>query len=224
MATPRGAQHFDLEQRLRDLERQVQRLTSMSLRRSQLGVTSGDFAVTGGGSVLVEDGGSVDVDGGDVNVTGGGSVTVQGDGTFELRDASGDVVWSALDGPLKTKQVFQEDNSMNLATSFTSYGSRTVNVPNGYTKAAVLLMVSAGSTFSVSVGNVAVQPVVAGTSGPSISSGNSSASVATSFFSTDVTLGPGDTTIELHLKAKQSGGADSGSGNWHMSGMVLFTR
>src|SRR4051794_4906520 len=59
MATPRAAVHRDLEQRLRDLETQVRKLTSMGLRRDQLGVTSGDFVVSGGGSVIIKDAGDL---------------------------------------------------------------------------------------------------------------------------------------------------------------------
>lgn len=60
MATPRAAEHRDLEQRLRNLEQQVRELTGAALRRRQLNVTEGDFVVSGGGSVVVEDGGSIE--------------------------------------------------------------------------------------------------------------------------------------------------------------------
>lgn len=59
MATPRAAQHRDLEQRIRDLEQQVRALTSATLRREQLSVEQGDFVVSGGGGVVVRDGGGV---------------------------------------------------------------------------------------------------------------------------------------------------------------------
>lgn len=59
MATPAGAQHRDLEQRLRDMERQVQALTSALLHRRQQNVTEGDFVVSGGGDVIVRDGGAI---------------------------------------------------------------------------------------------------------------------------------------------------------------------
>jgi len=57
MATPRASVHRDLEQRLRDVEQEVQTLTGRALRRERLEVTSGDFEVSGGGDVVVRDGG-----------------------------------------------------------------------------------------------------------------------------------------------------------------------
>lgn len=62
MATPRAAEHRDLEQRIRDLEDQVRELTGAALRRSQLRVDSGDFVVSGGGSVYVREGGDLIVE------------------------------------------------------------------------------------------------------------------------------------------------------------------
>ncbi|WP_408895950.1 tail fiber domain-containing protein [Nocardioides sp. R1-1] len=59
MATPQGAKQQDLVQQIRDLEQQVRALTAASLRRQQLSVTEGDFVVSGGGSVILRDGGSV---------------------------------------------------------------------------------------------------------------------------------------------------------------------
>jgi hypothetical protein len=59
MATPRGAEHRDLEQRFKNLERTVRHLVSAALRREQLRVSRGDFVVSGGGDVVVQDGGSL---------------------------------------------------------------------------------------------------------------------------------------------------------------------
>lgn len=59
MATPRAAEHRDLEQRFRKLERQVRQLVAKALSRETLAVTSGDFTVSGGGDVVVQDGGSI---------------------------------------------------------------------------------------------------------------------------------------------------------------------
>jgi hypothetical protein len=61
MATPSGARHRDTEQRLLDLETGVRNLTAASLRRRQLSVTEGDFVVSGGGGVVIEDGGALQV-------------------------------------------------------------------------------------------------------------------------------------------------------------------
>ncbi|MBD8869297.1 hypothetical protein [Nocardioides donggukensis] len=98
MATPRAAQHRDLEQRLRDLESKVRELTGVALRRQQLSVTSGDFVVSGGGAVVVQDGGGVRVD------YASGSPAVQvtdqysegeyaGTGLLVERDGGGRLAW-----------------------------------------------------------------------------------------------------------------------------------
>jgi len=80
MATPRGSEHRDLEQRFRNLESRVRELASAALRRTQFNVTEGDFVVSGGGSAIVQDGGDLVVDdGGDVDVFGTGVVRVWGD-------------------------------------------------------------------------------------------------------------------------------------------------
>lgn len=57
MATPSGARHRDSEQRFLDLEAAVRSLTAASLRRRQLSVVEGDFVVSGGGGVIINDGG-----------------------------------------------------------------------------------------------------------------------------------------------------------------------
>lgn len=64
MATPTGALRQTLEQEIVNLNRQVRDLTAATLRRRQLGVTEGDFVVSGGGSVIVQDGGGVTVNDG----------------------------------------------------------------------------------------------------------------------------------------------------------------
>lgn len=58
MATPRGAQHRDVEQRIRDLEQRCASLANQVLRQRRLEVTQGDFVVSGGGGIHIGDGGS----------------------------------------------------------------------------------------------------------------------------------------------------------------------
>jgi len=85
MATPEGAKHRDLEQRLRDLDQKVRELAPSALRRTRLAVDQGDFVVSGGGSVVVEDSGDVAVnDGGSVVVSGGGNLTVDNGGDVDV--------------------------------------------------------------------------------------------------------------------------------------------
>lgn len=54
MATPRGSEHRDLEQRFRDLEQQLAEVRDTLLRRDQLKVDEGDFVVSGGGSIVAQ--------------------------------------------------------------------------------------------------------------------------------------------------------------------------
>lgn len=59
MATPNGARHRDLEQRLRDLEHQVRQLTGATLSRRQVAVDADTLAVTSTGHLAVSDGGRI---------------------------------------------------------------------------------------------------------------------------------------------------------------------
>lgn len=59
MATPQAAVPRDLEQRIRNIESTLRQITSATLRQRQLSVTEGDFVVSGGGNVLVRDGGNI---------------------------------------------------------------------------------------------------------------------------------------------------------------------
>lgn len=81
MATPQGAKHRDLEQRLRDNEQQVRQLTAAALKQRQLSVEQGDFHVSGGGNIVVDDGGNINVTGGDITTQGGSIVAKYSDGS-----------------------------------------------------------------------------------------------------------------------------------------------
>lgn len=59
MATPRAAEHRDLEQRFRDIENQLRALSARLLGQRKLEVSEGDFVVSGGGGVKVQDGGTI---------------------------------------------------------------------------------------------------------------------------------------------------------------------
>jgi hypothetical protein len=54
MATPRGARHTDLEQRLRDLEAEQRRLAFAALNLRQIVITSGTLPVTSPGQITVD--------------------------------------------------------------------------------------------------------------------------------------------------------------------------
>lgn len=59
MATPRAAEHRDLEERLKKMEAKLDRLSAQVLRQRQLAVTQGDLVVSGGGGIKVLDGGTI---------------------------------------------------------------------------------------------------------------------------------------------------------------------
>src|SRR5437868_3215629 len=64
MATPRAAQHRDLEQRLRNIEAGLRQAITRSLRRPKFEVSDGDLMINGGD--LIVDGGDfllLDTDG-----------------------------------------------------------------------------------------------------------------------------------------------------------------
>lgn len=64
MATPRGSEHRDLEQRFRNLEQRLRELAAVALRRPKFEVSAGDLTISGGD--LVVDGGDfllLDTDG-----------------------------------------------------------------------------------------------------------------------------------------------------------------
>jgi hypothetical protein len=59
VATPRAAEHRDLEQRLRDLEAALAKVRSAVSRRPQFTVSSGDLTVDGGDVLMLDTDGSV---------------------------------------------------------------------------------------------------------------------------------------------------------------------
>lgn len=112
MATPNGARHRDLEQRLRDIEAQIRQLNTVALRRKQLAVTSGDFVVSGGGSIVVEDAGNL-----------------------QLLDALGNVVFDAASGPIKVAAAEDTATGFTVNTTLGTKATASVVVPDGYTQA-----------------------------------------------------------------------------------------
>jgi hypothetical protein len=212
MATPRGAEHRDLEQRFRDIERKVDALTASVLKQRQLQVSAGDFGVSGGGSVVVQDGGSVQVlGGGSVEVSGGGAVTV--DGT-PLAAVTADVVqW--------------DDNSLNVATSWTTYGAANLTVPTGYTRAMVSCFVSAGETFNTGSGGIiSVAAKINSVTGAGISNQvpSNAACSAGAFLTVDLTGLSAGASIPCRCLATRTGGVASGTGNIHISASAIFLR
>jgi hypothetical protein len=59
MATPRAAEHRDLEQRLRNIESTLRTLAGQVARRPQFTIESGDLTIDGGDVLMLDDDGSV---------------------------------------------------------------------------------------------------------------------------------------------------------------------
>lgn len=117
MATPRGAVHRDLEQRLRDMERTVRDLTSSALRRQQLSVSAGDFVVSGGGGVVVQDGGSLRVNHPNGALALRSGVHAGGNGSygFLVQDPDGVGVIRGYASPDGKSQVYLGHESYNVS-------------------------------------------------------------------------------------------------------------
>lgn len=135
MATPRASEHRDLEQRLRTMERQLRELASRALRREKLGVTSGDFTVSGGGGVRVQD---------------GGNVTVEETGRFEAQYGSGTtgLTMGGFDGEADgiLVQLLKEDGTSVVLQLFRQVSSAAI--PGGKSSFTLLT-----DDFTVSASN-----------------------------------------------------------------------
>lgn len=59
MATPRPAEHKDIEQRFRDIEQKLQSLAGQVAKRPQFTIESGDLTIDGGDVVMLDTDGSV---------------------------------------------------------------------------------------------------------------------------------------------------------------------
>lgn len=115
MATPRGAQHRDLEQRLRDMDQRVKALTNRVLRRPKLQVTSGDFSVLyPDGSAAVSTGVLMQSDG------QGGLIPCY---VFQVKDLQGNVMFQTAVRPANVlepsgfKSVGMEATNAEVATT-----------------------------------------------------------------------------------------------------------
>lgn len=109
MATPEAAKHRDLEQRFRDLERTVRDLAGRVLHRPAYAVTEGDFIVSGGGSVVVRDGGGITTKHDNAadalhlgNLTTGDGNAAEG---LQMRDPSGAQILAAYHDTVNGERV-----------------------------------------------------------------------------------------------------------------------
>lgn len=212
MATPRGAEHRDLEKRFSDMQRAIDDLSSVVLRQRKLEVTSGDLDVSGGGSVVV---------------SGGGSIVVSDSGDLQIKDSTGHVIWSALSS-LSTSSAGQWSGGGYSfpGTLSTDYGALNFTVPTGYSRALVSMFASARDTGS---GGYLVQrpriitPVGTFTGEQVDTWVNSFGTVGSSLSRIITGLSGGD-VLQLRCQAADTGSIDAGSGTVVLSGSVVFQR
>jgi hypothetical protein len=167
---------------------------------------------------------------------GGGGITVQEPGDIILTDANGVVVWRASTDPLKTASTFEQDSGISIPTVWTDVGGFSVDIPEGYHSGHFLIVANCGDTF-VTEGNVSVQPIATAVyqdgststgAGPAINSGNSSVSVATSFWSStfSTVVDPANPMVRIIVAARviRNGAEVAGNGNWHITASIIFKR
>lgn len=154
---------------------------------------------------------------------GSGGLTIESGGDLRILDASGMVVFSALDGPIRTVSAQNDLNSVNFTTSFADYCVTNITVPQGYTQAIVQLFTSAGVNLS-SPGNIYIRPVVGSVVGAALTNGETGGFISISSglaVKVPVTFG---TPLVVKVGVYVDAGAVSGSGNAHLSATVIFTR
>lgn len=169
---------------------------------------------------------------------GKGGLHVRGGDIF-LEDEDGNVLWQASKDPTTFASDWAEDNAMSVPTSWTDvYSPKVIAVPRGYWYSLAQINAMVGDSFNPT-GNVSCAPLIRwiradGTSsvevGPTTNSGNGDVSVANSFYLRTAYFGvsPGAspwTGIQLGVRMVRVGSELSPtSGNWHLSGAVIFKR
>lgn len=159
---------------------------------------------------------------------GAGGITVTDSGNITILDGSGHVVWDALSGPLKIANVQIDDDSLTLPVDGTwhTYLVTNIPIPDGYTKAQVMVFASAGRTLSgATSGNVGAAALSIAQNGPFISNGvnNGGPVSASSYLSSYVSDLSGG--LLVGMQAQSTGGTTAaGSDNIHLSATALFIR
>lgn len=169
---------------------------------------------------------------------GRGGITVKGGDIF-LEDEGGATIWQASTDPTTFSSDWAEDGSMSVPTSWTDvYSSKVIGIPRGYWYSLAQINAMVGDSFSPS-GNLSCAPLIKwvrddGTTaievGPTINSGNGDVRVASSFYLRTAYFGVAEGVspwvgIQLGVRMIRVGTeASSTSGNWHLSGAVIFKR
>lgn len=196
MATPRGAEHRDLEQRFRDLERKYDALASRVLMQRKAEVTQGDFVVKGGGNIVI--------------------LGPAGNTLWSALDGPIKVVSHAqsLDSPgLTSSWAEYLTYAVPVPDGFTSC------VVNLFTSTGATAAV--GGTI-----NVGTRPVINGgaLAGPGLSVGSATSSPAsvTSAWTWNGAIPSGG--LNVGMQAYLQGGITAGTDNVHLTCTVLLLR
>lgn len=173
-------------------------------------------------------------------VRDGGSVTIESPGDLYLMDQNGLVIWRASTDAIQLDGGYETQSGLTVPDSWNTMGTSgvgvVIQVPGGFDRVQFMGMVGVGQSFSGGTeGNVSVQPSVTyrgGTydgntyHGPVINSGNSTVSVAQSFWSQTWLTGSA-TRLEFGLRAARGGTGSAvlaNSGNWHATVSTTFKR
>ncbi len=167
----------------------------------------------------------------------GGDLTVKNGGDILLRDATGDVIWKASEDPTVFDADWAENNGLSIPATWTDfYSTRVLAIPQGFKSGLMQVHCAVGDSFS-GEGNVSVAPIIRCTradgtfvvgQGPALNSGNSNISVATSFYLSKLNFDTPDSpwaSAQFGVRCIRVGTeASATSGNWHLSGSILFKR
>lgn len=161
-----------------------------------------------------------------------GGFSVREPADFTIVDSAGNVVWSAADGPIKTDNIRMDVDSttlpLNTGWDVYPYGIQ-FQVPQGYTRAQMLVFATAGKTVSgTGAGNIGVQPFAGGgIMGPAVTNGiNGGGPVSVGSYASGFIEGLADgATIYFGTSIQSSGDpTDVGSDNYHVSATAIFLR
>ncbi|WHP18846.1 hypothetical protein [Cellulomonas sp. ES6] len=151
------------------------------VERTLAGITRGWSPLRQAGITVTEDGMTIDssltVDG-DLMSTGdaafGGTLQVTGDAVFsgDLAVPNGSISNEALQNPIEEGAIGYSTSNFAVTTTATAVATRTMNIPDGFTKASVMVIVSIGAwNQSASSGYLLGRATIDGSSGGAVQTG-----------------------------------------------------
>lgn len=198
--------------KLRELEQAITaERTARSLGASS--ITAGGLVVKGGGSIEIDDGGSL-LCSGDVAI----------EGTLSL--PNGIIDNAALARPIEFEPIEHGVSGQNLASTMSTILATSIAVPAGFTSVGLVLNAQVGATASETMSSgVSCKVGAAGGYGAQISSGVVATFAISVPCSYSVTLEDVSGEIPITVQAQYFNGAPAaGTSNAHVSGLAIFTR